>query len=86
MQGTQQLERIAQRWLTDSGERVRTRRVELKMQRSTLAHRAGTTEATIHRIEHGANAPRDVLKLSIAQALGVQPGDLWPPIELPVAS
>jgi DNA-binding XRE family transcriptional regulator len=79
------IERLVQRWITESGERVAARRIELDMKRSGLARKAKTTEATIHRIEHGAIAPRDHLKIAIAQALQCQPGELWPPIEIEVS-
>lgn len=80
------IDRLVQRWVTESGERVAARRIELGLKRSALARKARTTVATIHRIEHGAIAPRDSTKIAIAQALNCQPGDLWPAIEIELAA
>lgn len=80
----QTIERLVQRWITESGQRVADKRIARGMKRSQLAKKARSTEATIHRVEHGLIAPRDTLKIAIAEALQCQPGELWPPIQIDI--
>jgi transcriptional regulator with XRE-family HTH domain len=70
--------RVAQHWAIDCGGRVRAARRARDWSLLELADRVGTTEATIHRIEHGVLQPRDHMKLAIASALGIPASELWP--------
>lgn len=66
------------KWAVDCGRRVSDRRTMLGWDRRQLAAFAGTTEATIHRIEEGKINPRDHMKLAIASAVGLEVEALWP--------
>lgn len=70
--------RVAQHWAIDCGGRVRAARRARGWSLLELADRVGTTEATIHRIEHGVLQPRDHMKFAISAALDVSPAELWP--------
>lgn len=69
-------------WAADSGARVARQRLALDFSRPRLADVVGTTEATIHRIEHGKINPRDPMRLMIAAAMRCEVADLWPPIPI----
>jgi len=69
--------RLLGTWPVECGARVAARRVERGWDRSELAERVGTTEATIHRVESGKLTPRDYLKLAIAAALGSEVAEIW---------
>ena len=64
-------------WARQCGTRVRARRVDLGVDRRHLAAIAGTTEATIQRIESGFINPRDALRFTISAALDLDVADLW---------
>jgi transcriptional regulator with XRE-family HTH domain len=70
--------RVAQHWAIDCGGRVRAARRARGWSLLELADRVGTTEATIHRIEHGVLQPRDHMKLAVAAALEAPAAELWP--------
>jgi DNA-binding XRE family transcriptional regulator len=69
---------MTRKWAIDCGARVEFKRGERGWTRSRLAFLVGTTEATIHRVESGALAPRDYLKIAIAAALATPVAELWP--------
>lgn len=66
------------KWQESCGELVANRRTLLGVNRRDLAALAGTTEATIQRIEAGKLNPRDLLRLTIAGVLRCEVADLWP--------
>lgn len=68
---------MARKWSIDCGTRVAKRRESFGWTRAQLAQLCGTTEATIHRVESGALAPRDYLKMAIAAALAEKVEVLW---------
>lgn len=72
-----EVRRLVGKWSVDCGARVTEWRQRLGWDRQRLAHAAGCTEATIHRIESGKLHPRDHLKLAVAAALEVEVADIW---------
>ena len=56
--------------------RLREVRERLFVTQAELAERTGIAEATISRLENGAQRPRISTVRKIAEALGVQPEDL----------
>lgn len=60
------------------GKTVRSRREALKMTLEELAERAGLTPNYINEIENGHRDPSLSTVFSIAEGLGVEPGDLFP--------
>lgn len=65
-----------------ASQRVIRRRTELGWSQTELAKRAGLHQSTVSEIESGA-WPRDPTKARLAQALGVDPHDVWPLSEAP---
>lgn len=72
-----EVRRLISTWSVDCGARVAAWRERRGWNRQRLAQEAGTTEATIHRIESGKLHPRDHLKLAVAVALQVEVADIW---------
>lgn len=68
------MERLLRRW----GKRVVQARRRAGLTQKQLGTRAGVTQQTISSIERGKGMPRDDLKLRIARALEVDPGELFP--------
>lgn len=60
------------------GEKVRARRTGWGFSQDRLAEIAGTTQATISRIEKGLQCPSDGLKWKLAGALGETVEHLFP--------
>lgn len=56
--------------------RIRETRLRRALTQAELAEQAGTTEATVNRLENGLQAPRMSTLRKIAAALGVEPADL----------
>lgn len=65
-------------WQQECGVRVANRRTIFGIHRRDLAALAGTTEATIQRIETGKLNPRDPLRFALAGVLRCEVADLWP--------
>lgn len=59
------------------GRRLRELRTEREMSGSELAKAAGVTRQHIQRIETGQTAVSDAVRIAIANALGVQVGDIF---------
>lgn len=70
------LEWIAE-WRKGCGEAITRRRELFGLHRRELADMCSTTEATIIRIESGALAPKDELRMVIAAVLRCEVADLW---------
>lgn len=68
------MERLLRRW----GKRVAQARRRSGLTQKQLGTQAGVTQQTISSIERGKGMPRDDLKLRIARALEVDPGELFP--------
>jgi len=64
---------LNERW----GQRVEEKRKEKGMSQDGLALTARTSQQTISRIELGQQGVADDLRVRIAQALGVKPGELF---------
>jgi transcriptional regulator with XRE-family HTH domain len=64
-----------------SGERLRTERRRRLMSQQDLADKAGTSEATVNRLENGLQQARFSTIRRLAEALDVQPGTLLEPEE-----
>lgn len=60
------------------GEGVKILRTLHKLTQAQLAEQAGTTQATISRIERGSRQIPDSTRLRIAAALNVHPYQLFP--------
>lgn len=60
------------------GEGVRALRGLLELTQEQLAERAGTTQATISRLERGSTEISDALRVRIARALHTDPHALFP--------
>jgi transcriptional regulator with XRE-family HTH domain len=60
------------------GERLRARRIAAGLSRAALAARSGVSAPGIARMELGAQRPWLVTLLKLAEALGVEPGELLP--------
>lgn len=65
-------------WKAECGDRVSKRRQVFNLHRRELADLAGTTEATIIRVEAGRQNASDALRLAIAGVLRCEVADLWP--------
>lgn len=76
------MERLLRRW----GKRVVQARRRAGLTQKQLGTRAGVTQQTISSIERGKGMPRDDLKLRIARALEVDPGELFPLAAAPSAA
>ena len=63
------------------GRRVARVRRCRSLSQTALGVRCAVTQQTISKVERGEVLPGDGLKLALADALGVLPGDLfaWPP-------
>lgn len=59
------------------GQRIRTTRRALGMTQVQLAEAAGVAQQLISIWENGHVAPRDVNRVRLARALGVEPGWLF---------
>ena len=57
-------------------DRLRKARQRRMLTQAELAQRAGTTEATVNRLENGLQRPRISTVRRLAEALGVPPEDL----------
>jgi transcriptional regulator with XRE-family HTH domain len=62
-------------------ENLRGLRLEQFLSRAELARRAGLQALTITRLEAGTTAPTSRSVRALAEALGVQPGELATPDE-----
>ena len=60
------------------GEEVRRRREELGLTGAQLAARAGMAPSTVSQIETGKRSPSSASVMKLAQALGIEAGDLFP--------
>jgi len=56
--------------------RLRTARLRRMLTQEELARRAGTTEATVNRLENGLQRPRISTVRKLADVLGVPPDEL----------
>lgn len=65
------------RWAVECGRRVKARRHELSFTLQQVADMAGSTLQTVSRVEAGKLVPRDHLKVALACALFVEPGELF---------
>lgn len=63
-------------------ENLRRVRIERFLSQAELARRAGLHALTITRLEGGATAPSTRTVRALAEALGVQPGELATPVEV----
>lgn len=68
-------EEIASAWLRRCGESVRAERGE--QSQAELAAAAGVSSPLISLIESGAMNPSPRVRLAIADALDVEPAELW---------
>ena len=68
-------EEIASVWLRRCGESVRAERGDRSQ--TELAAAAGVSSPLISLIEAGAMNPSPRVRLAIADALDIEPGDLW---------
>ncbi len=59
-----------------SGKKLRAARVGKAWSQQDLADRAGTTEATVNRLEQGKQRARFVTIRKLAEALGIEPIDV----------
>ena len=55
---------------------LRETRLRRALTQAELAAKAGTTEATVNRLENGLQSPRMSTLRKLAAALGVEPADL----------
>ena len=62
------------------GELIRRRRLDAKLTQRELANRVGLTRASITQIEHGRQKVLIHTLYVIAEALGVNPNALLPPL------
>lgn len=58
------------------GRRVRRLRRDKELTATAVAREVGISRTHLHRIE-GGSAASDEVRIRIAQALGVEPGDLF---------
>ncbi|HEX8969108.1 MAG TPA: helix-turn-helix transcriptional regulator [Chloroflexota bacterium] len=63
-------------------ERLRRIRLERFLSQAELARRSGVHALTVTRLESGRTAPSTRTVRALAQALGVQPGELASPEEV----
>lgn len=56
--------------------KLRETRLRRALTQAELAEKAGTTEATVNRLENGLQDPRMSTLRKVAAALGVEPADL----------
>jgi transcriptional regulator with XRE-family HTH domain len=66
------------------GENVRRRREELGLTGVQLAERAGMAPSAISQIETGRRSPSSTSVIKLADALGVEAGELFPKGQLPL--
>lgn len=59
------------------GRRIRRLRRDKELTVTAVAQAAGITRAYLHRIENGEQSPSDDVRLRIASALDVEPGELF---------
>jgi transcriptional regulator with XRE-family HTH domain len=64
------------RFLKVDTEKLRRLRRQAALSQQELAERAGTTQETISRLEHGHHAARGRTLRRLAEALGVEPREL----------
>lgn len=62
----------------DNGNMIAQRRIAMGIRQHELATLTDLTPASISRIEDGLLVPRDYVRVAIAAALDVEPGELWP--------
>lgn len=60
------------------GQRVKHWRTGMRWSQRQLAEKVGTTQQTIWKIEHGLIAPRDAMKIRLAEVLGLRVRQLFP--------
>ncbi len=65
-------------WVRSCGQRVRHRRESFGWSQASLGALVGVGVTTVSKIENGEIAPRDYLRLALAQALGCAVEDLYP--------
>jgi transcriptional regulator with XRE-family HTH domain len=65
------------------GSRLATRRLALGRTRAELATRVGISVQQLHKYETGTNRIPASRLFELARALGLRPGDLFPPDEGP---
>jgi transcriptional regulator with XRE-family HTH domain len=63
------------------GKEVRRRREELGLTGAQLAVRAGMAPSTVSQIETGKRSPSSISVVKLADALGVEVGDLFPLVQ-----
>ena len=63
------------------GERVRHRREELGLTGAQLAARAGMAPSAVSQIETGRRSPSSTSVIKLADALGVEAGELFPKVQ-----
>lgn len=71
-------ERPDQVIINEFGDNLRRIRLEKNLSQEELAHLAEVSTNTISRIELGTNAPGLVMIVRLAEALEVNPGELFP--------
>ena len=59
------------------GKRVRRARRDKELTATAFAQEVGISRTHLHRIEGGFQAPSDGLRIRIANALGVEPNELF---------
>lgn len=59
------------------GRNVRVRRQELRLDQVELAKASGVSQAVISAVERGITGGKDGTRMALAQALGVEVGDLF---------
>jgi len=70
---------------TDVGKRIHELRNERGLKQHALARHAGIAHTTMQSIEYGTRNPSLHTLLAIADALSVEPGELFPKAETPSA-
>lgn len=68
--------------LKPRGERMRMLRIEAGLSQDELADVAGSSQATISRVEKGLQNMSEPLKVKVADALGLTPEEFWPSITI----
>lgn len=59
------------------GQRIRRLRRESELTATAVAQAAGITRGYLHAIEAGQYAPSDEVRIAIARAIGVEPGEIF---------
>ena len=59
------------------GRRIRRLRREKELTATAVAQTAGISRNYLHRLENGEQSPSDEVRLRIASALDVEPGELF---------